>query len=55
MSRYSGIAIGVAWPEIYGKQPGSWYDALMRWIGINRHYYYKAGHGFNCKKGLKDI
>jgi hypothetical protein len=42
--KYNGIAIAVAWPETWGKQAGSWYDNPMRWLGINRNYYYRAGH-----------
>jgi hypothetical protein len=44
MERYDGLALAIAWPETPGKQPGSWYDTPMRWIGINRNYYYRAGH-----------
>lgn len=44
MSSYNGMAIAIAWPEFTGKQPGSWYDAPMRWIGHNKNYQYKVGH-----------
>jgi len=39
-----GFAIAIAWPETLCKQPGSWYDVPMRWIGINKDRYYKVGH-----------
>lgn len=46
MNRNSNTAIivALAWPETYCKQPGSWYDSLMRLLDINSWYYYKAGH-----------
>lgn len=44
MSSYNGIAIAIAWPEFKGKQPGSWYDAPMRWLGHNKDFKYKVGH-----------
>jgi len=40
----TGFAIAIAWPETYCRGPGSWYDPLLNFIGISRHYYYKAGH-----------
>ena len=40
----SGFAIAIAWPETLCKQPGSWYDGLMGRLGVNRNYYYRAGH-----------
>lgn len=40
----TGIAIALAWPETYCKQPGAWYDRLAGFIGISRHGYYKVGH-----------
>jgi len=43
-TKIKGIAIAIAWPETYCKQPGSWYDPLMLRIGISKHYYYRAGH-----------
>jgi hypothetical protein len=44
MSRYNGMAIAIAWPEFKGKQPGSWYDTPMRWVGHNKNFKYKVGH-----------
>ncbi|GIV26948.1 MAG: hypothetical protein KatS3mg027_0762 [Bacteroidia bacterium] len=41
---YNGFAIILAWPETFCKQPTSWYDPILRWIGINKNYYYKVGH-----------
>jgi hypothetical protein len=41
---YTGFAIALAWPETYCKQPGAWYDPLMRLLGFNRGYYYRVGH-----------
>lgn len=40
----SGFAIAIAWPETLCKQPGSWYDTPMQWIGLNKNNYYKVGH-----------
>ncbi|TDD75227.1 DUF6695 family protein [Flavobacterium caseinilyticum] len=44
MSNFNGMAIAIAWPEFNGKQPGSWYDTPMRWIGHNKNFQYKVGH-----------
>ncbi len=44
MSKHNGLAIAVAWPEFIGKQPGSWYDIPMQWIGRNKNFHYKVGH-----------
>jgi hypothetical protein len=42
--KHTGFAIALAWPQTYCKEPGSWYDPVTRWLGINRNNYYKAGH-----------
>jgi len=42
--RYTGLAIALAWPQTFCKQPGSWYDPVTRSLGINRNNYYRAGH-----------
>ncbi len=42
--KHTGFAIALAWPETYCKQAGAWYDPLMRLLGFNRGYYYRAGH-----------
>lgn len=42
--KYSGFAIAIAWPETYCKQPGSWYDPLAFFLGLNKNHYYKVGH-----------
>ena len=39
-----GLAIAIAWPKYRGKQMCAWYDPIMRWIGLNRNYYYQVGH-----------
>jgi hypothetical protein len=39
-----GFAVALAWPQTYCKQPGSWYDAPMRWLGISNNHFYKVGH-----------
>lgn len=44
MNKHNGLAIAIAWPEFTGKQPGSWYDTPMRWIGHNKNFQYKVGH-----------
>lgn len=41
---HTGIAIAIAWPQTYCKQPGAWYDPLTLLLGINRNNYYKVGH-----------
>lgn len=40
----NGFAIAIAWPETLCKQPGSWYDKPMQWVGVNKGNYYKVGH-----------
>ena len=40
----SGFSIAIAWPETLCKQPGSWYDPLLRKLGFNKDGYYKVGH-----------
>jgi hypothetical protein len=44
MAKHNGMAIAIAWPEFIGKQPGSWYDIPMRWLGHNKNFQYKVGH-----------
>lgn len=44
MTKHNGMAIAIAWPEFIGKQPGSWYDTPMRWLGHNKKFQYKVGH-----------
>lgn len=39
-----GFAIALAWPQTLCKQPDSWYDPLMKKLGFNNDYFYKAGH-----------
>ena len=41
---HTGFAIALAWPQTFCKEPGAWYDAVTRWLGINNNNYYKAGH-----------
>jgi hypothetical protein len=36
--------VALAWPHTWCKQAGGWYDPLLRFLGINHSYYYKAGH-----------
>jgi hypothetical protein len=43
-SKYTGIALVLAWPQTYCKQARAWYDFPMRWLGFNVDYYYQAGH-----------
>jgi hypothetical protein len=42
--KHTGVAIALAWPQTYCKQPGSWYDPLTLLMGINKNHYYRAGH-----------
>ncbi len=39
-----GFAIALAWPEMYCKQTGAWYDDLSYWLGISKNRFYKVGH-----------
>ncbi len=43
-AKHTGIAIALAWPQTYCKQPGAWYDTLTLLLGINQNNYYKVGH-----------
>jgi hypothetical protein len=36
--------VAIAWPETKCKQPGSWYDGITTFLGINNNHYYKVGH-----------
>ncbi len=38
------LALLLAWPETYCKQPGSWYDPLMDKLGVSVNGYYRVGH-----------
>jgi len=40
----NGIAVPIAWPETLCKQPGSWYEGITTFLGINNNHYYKVGH-----------
>mgnify|MGYP006283402147 CR=1 FL=1 len=40
----TSIAIALAWPETYCKQPSSWYDKPAGWLGIADNNYYQVGH-----------
>lgn len=42
--QHTGFAIALAWPATLCKQPNSWYDMPLRWLGINKNWFYKAGH-----------
>jgi hypothetical protein len=44
MELRTGFAIAIAWPEFMGKQAGSWYDLMMRILGMNKNYHYQVGH-----------
>ena len=44
MDVLNGFAVAIAWPNFKGKQAGSWYDPIMRFLGINRDFHYKVGH-----------
>lgn len=41
---HNGIALILAWPQTFCKQPGSWYDPLMHGLGISKNNYYQVGH-----------
>ncbi len=44
LSKHTGFAIAIAWPQTYCKQPGAWYDGFLYRLGINENNYYKVGH-----------
>nr|MBS0037082.1 hypothetical protein [Saprospiraceae bacterium] len=43
-NKHSGIAIALAWPRTFCKQPGGWYDPLCHLLGISYRHYYRVGH-----------
>lgn len=44
IKQFTGFAIALAWPQTYCKQPGSWYDPITYFLGVNYNNYYKVGH-----------
>lgn len=42
--KYTGFAIAIAWPSTFCRQADSWYDGLLKFLGISNNHYYKAGH-----------
>lgn len=44
ISGKKGVAIALAWPRTWCKEPGSWYDPVTRRLGFSRNNYYRAGH-----------
>ncbi|MFA9391324.1 MAG: DUF6695 family protein [Prolixibacteraceae bacterium] len=42
--KQSAIAIAIAWPETWCKQPGAWYEWITTGLGISKNNYYKLGH-----------
>lgn len=53
-NKNSGLAIALAWPQTYCKQPGSWYDPVTEWLGINKNNYYRAGHAATVLIDIKN-
>lgn len=43
-NKHTGLAIAIAWPQTYCKQPGAWYDPITLLLGINTNNFYKVGH-----------
>ncbi len=43
-AKHSGFAIALAWPQTLCKQPGSWYDLPLHWLGISKNRFYTVGH-----------
>ncbi len=43
-NNHTGLAIALAWPQTYCKQPGAWYDSITLFLGVNHNNYYKVGH-----------
>lgn len=39
-----GSFIAIAWPETLVFQEGKWYDTPMKWLGLIKNGYYRAGH-----------
>jgi hypothetical protein len=42
--KHTGFAVALAWPATLCKQPNTWYDLPLRWVGINKNWFYRAGH-----------
>ena len=38
------LAMVLAWPQTWCKQPGSWYDDLLDFFGVSNGRYYAVGH-----------
>ena len=53
---HNGFAIAIAWPETKCKEPNSWYDPIMKYLGFNQNGFYKVGHAaillINSNDGL---
>jgi len=43
-NKFTGLAVALAWPQTWCKQPNAWYDKLMLKLGISINHYYRAGH-----------
>ncbi len=41
---HDATAIAIAWPETMCKQPGSWYDGILKFLGFSQGIYFKVGH-----------
>ncbi len=42
--RPKDLAIVLAWPQTWCKQPGSWYDDLLAFFNVSKGRYYAVGH-----------
>jgi len=43
-NKYTGTAIALAWPRTYCKRANTWYDGILKLLGINENDYYRVGH-----------
>jgi hypothetical protein len=53
-NKHTGFGIALAWPQMYCKEVGVWYDKPARFLGINRNNFYKVGHAALVLVDLKD-
>ncbi len=51
---HTGFGIALAWPKMYCKEVGVWYDRPARLLGINWNHFYKVGHAALVLVDLED-
>lgn len=52
--KHTGFGIALAWPQMYCKEVGVWYDRPCRFLGFNRNNFYRVGHAALVLVDLKD-